>query len=1599
DKVGNVATSEKFIVKVDKIVPTIQVSGVPADWTEETVTVTAKFADTLSGIAKQQYRIDGGSWTNYTKPLVFAESGISTVEFKATDVAGNSSTSKKYVVKVDKEAPTISVSATPALDKWTRGSVTVTATFTDEFSGIDPETQQYSTDDGKTWKSCGVTSNVFTTVADENGTLLFRVEDNVGNRSIKEVTIDHIDRIAPVFDKVTPSTTDWTKDDVIITVAAHDPADKQGIASGLKSVQYSFDNKNWETVQGGTVAVDDNTVVYLRATDKAGNAQSTSITVSNIDKIAPSVKVSSEPSLSKWNNQFFTIWAELADNESGLDLGKCYYVDIDGGSHSCKPFEKLPPVTQNGTITVYAYDKAGNVTQKSVKIDHIDKEKPEITTTAEIQKGVVAEDGKKWTRDTVLVSATMKDKGPSGLASTEYRTAQTDPWTAYTNDAELTFSDNTTVFFRAADKAGNVTEKNFVVDCIDRIAPTIDCITQTTEAAAAVVTAQFTDFESGIKTKEYKFDGESFLAYDRNVTVNHNGRITFRAVDYVGNETYVSYDVTGIGTGPTISVDATPGSWTNGSVKISASAKAAKGIKSFEYSSDQKNWTKYTQPFTVLERGVVYFRATDKSGAVSTSNIDVLIDTVNPTISDITRDITAKTDGPVRVSAVFADALSGIAAREYRIDSGDWQTYSGSGVSVSANGTVYFRATDNAGNTKEASQVIDNIRGPKIQISANTTDWTHNDVTLKGTFTTETAGASVKSREYSLDGFLWKSCKNKEEITVKSNGTVYFRVTDSKGQRATNSYVVSNIDRVSPTATIKATSVHGDDWFSGKVKVTVSYRDELSGLDTCSYRINGGSKKNVSGGTKSRTVTFETKGGNKIQAEMRDRAGNSSKSTLTATLDTDETVRSAITTGASSSIRLKTLTVDDGTLTLGSKSTLKVTGALTLDDGMLNAKNGDFSAGSITVKDGDNVISGTVSAKELRVSGTATSLTVDKSQFDAMLKWSVFKSEGQLIAKGGTLKQANIKAFLANGDLANVEFTASKGITDLNNLTLSGKHAIVFSGGSGTSKNDKLVFDGSATVAFGKKDTAINFGKGTDTVSLNANANATLRSDLVNVSKLSIAGSKSYVKGDFADISFKSGATASVGDYARITTQKLDFSKGGNNKLAVGKSATFTAKSTIKFGSGKDTLSIGDQTKFTAKGKLSFGDGANQLSTGKSSTFDTGKYDISFGTGSDKLSTGNNSKFYTSTLKFGSGDDKLSVGKSALFSADEAIDFGKGNDTFSTGDSSSFSAGDGIVFGSGNDTLATGASSFFTTNDLLDFGDGNDKLSVGKSGTFDIYGAIDFGKGNDTLAAADKAEFSVSENISFGDGANQLTTGKSVRFDVGGKNSRKNLSFGSGNDKLSTGSSSKFYVAKIDFGSGTNQLAVGKSATFTAYDAVKFGGGKDTLSTGEKAKFTAKGKISFGNGTNQLSTGKSSTFDAGKYSVSFGSGNDKLSTGNYSKFHAMTLNFGAGDDKLAIGASGNFDIDGSIDFGKGNDQFSIGDNTDVTIGAFDMGSGTNSWTIGKKAVVTVWSLDVDSIDKFSMGKESVLYLGADSYDEAMRNKLFSKYEKQIGKLA
>ena len=160
-------------------------------------------------------------------------------------------------------------------------------------------------------------------------------------------------------------------------------------------------------------------------------------------------------------------------------------------------------------------------------------------------------------------------------------------WKTYTG--AVVMAKNGTVYFRAADAAGNYSQvTGYTVKNIDKTAPakpTAKASTTATTDKSVTITA---NFSSDSKVKQYSLDNKNWKTYTGAVAMAKNGTVYFRAADAAGNYSQVtSYTVKNI-------IKAEPDKVAPKAGKVTATQKAQDSVLlTFNGFSDNKGIARY----------------------------------------------------------------------------------------------------------------------------------------------------------------------------------------------------------------------------------------------------------------------------------------------------------------------------------------------------------------------------------------------------------------------------------------------------------------------------------------------------------------------------------------------------------------------------------------------------------------------------------------------------------------------------------------------------------------------------------------------------------------------------------------------------------------------------------------------------------------------------------------------------------------------------------------------------------------------------------------------------------------------------------------------
>jgi hypothetical protein len=939
---------------LDNTAPTASGTVTPAPngagWNKVDATITWSGLDT------------GGSGVKSVTPGTDTVTTDGTVTRTATvtDNVGNTATSAPVTVKVDKTAPTITGSRTPAANAngWNNTDVTVSFAPSDATSGV---------------KSSSAPTTLSTNAANQSVT--GTVTDNADNTASTTVSGINIDKVAPTLTgspTTAPNAAGWYQGDVTVAWTAADAL------SGTTTPANS-------TITGEGSAL----TASATATDKAGNATNAQSAAVKVDRTAPNTTVTAPPA---WNKSDVTLTLVPNDGLSGVD--KTFY-QLDGGAQTAGT---SVPVSAEGnhTLKFWSTDVAGNTEAPHTVSFGIDKTSPTIGHT---QSPAANADG--WNNTSVTVTFTCSD-ALSGVASC------TGPQTVSTEGRAQGVTGTVT------DNAGNTASDPAQVS-IDKTKPVITVDALPTPNANGWygddVTATFTasDALSGIKTQDtaHTFGEGSDQTF------------TATATDAAGNSGSVTTTKVNVDkTAPTITgkVVGTPNGngWFSGDVTVHwTCADNLSGVVACPADSVVAGEGSDRSASASV---------TDQAGHTASATVDgIKIDRTTPTTS-ATGVPAGWVNAPVTVGLSANDNLSDVDSTYYAVDGATTYTKGGS-VTVGAEGvhTVSFYSVDKAGNQEAAKSftVKVDLSSPSITPNQspdqNANGWNNTDVTVSfscddqanlsglkdcsqpvtvstdgkaqevtgsatdnaGNSVTGTATVNLDKTAPTITGAPDRAANAagwySDDVTVSFDGKdslsgidtvtgpqhliegkgqkVDGTATDNAGNSASTSVSGINIDKTAPNlSAAPTTSPNENGWYNTAVTQTWSADDALSGL----------------AGEKPADVVLSTDGkGQTASASVSDIAGNTTSATSapvnidTVAPTTDVSapngwVNSSVDVTLSphdalSGIDTTTFSVDGGATQTGTTVTLTAEGKHTISYGSTDKAGNVEAARTVTV--------------------------------------------------------------------------------------------------------------------------------------------------------------------------------------------------------------------------------------------------------------------------------------------------------------------------------------------------------------------------------------------------------------------------------------------------------------------------------------------------------------------------------------------------------------------------------------------------------------------------------------------------------------------------
>lgn len=870
--------------------PNVVITKSEEDWTNQDVVIKVELDEDVDPEHKYEleYSKDGGeTWEPYDpeKGIVVEEN--TNVEIRLTDGEEHGEGVTVPVGNIDKVPPTALVEA-----EGKRTSIEVEVTAEDNLSGIKEYVYYIGKEqkDGTIKWEEGITSqdprHIFENLDQETEyKIKVEVKDNAGNTKEVTTTASTIEGInTSKYIKMTPSTKRWTRNNVIVTITEN---------SITYETEYSLDGKTWVAFKGEKqIEMTENGTIYARIKNGEEIGDIISLTVGNIDKEVPKVKITPIEITSK----SIQVKVEATEDLSGIaqvkwqhklatkdtyDEETYNYVPIEntmtGRMEFSKEFLYEELVSGNYWVCAEVTDAAGNVTTTDVEIvDPI-----EITAGEE---GVEFSSNTNWTNENVVVNIASKDDRYQLLTSIDGKNFLTQ------NSYEL--AQNGSVYAKLTDGINYGKMVEYKVSNIDKQEPEAQISINKITSKSFTIDLNVKDNLSGVGRIEWYYKNSASEMYESEIeelvelqgaTAGNLQENKQLYVDNLERGTYIIYakvyDVAGneieteeirleleeITKGEE-ALTFTPNTtnWTNEDVIVTVTNTDDR--YSIQTSNNGVDWVD-SNKVTIEQNGEAIARLTDGVNYGQTASKEITnIDKSPATASLQSAEITSKT---MEITATITDNSSGLGkidwyyrlkgTDDYKHDVQEYQTLKGAEAGElhaqksityedlkSGTYEIYAVVTDVAGNetitdTIEVTLITIVPGSNGIVITSSNENWTNEDIEM-----TATSKDERYTVQTSKDGKVYQDV---DKVTYDKNGTIYARLTDGINAGLPVTREITNIDKEPAEVKVATQSVTSKTFTQ-----TVTVKDNSSGLSKIQlyYRLKGETEYKV------KEVTYQT---------------------------------------------------------------------------------------------------------------------------------------------------------------------------------------------------------------------------------------------------------------------------------------------------------------------------------------------------------------------------------------------------------------------------------------------------------------------------------------------------------------------------------------------------------------------------------------------------------------------------------------------------------------------------------------------------------------------------------------------------------------------
>lgn len=699
DLAGNITTVNINIVNIDKVFPKVK-------WEYSITSFTNKDVEVKITADKQLQEIEGWTLSSNKLELVKKYNENKTEEIKVKDLAGNEVPIEIKIENIDKVKPE-NAQVTETL--FTTKQINTKLLLKDTISGIDLSKSFYKIDSLKEFSND--TSDYNKVTAEE-----MQINETVKNDCVYYLHILSVDKagninkntieltVDTVLPKVTVSysTTNFTKNDVVVTVTANK------VMKEVDGWDLSDDKKTF------TKTYTSNREEKVTFIDSLGKIVEATISVKNIDKIAPvepklSPTIFNSKPIDNEKNIEISINATIKDTESGLSLSKCKYI-LNQSNNKVTDFNSANAfrsenqtlhftIKENSTYYLHILE-TDNVGNTSYTIHTIISDTLNPIVTREYST-------KEFTNQNVIVTVKSNEvlKGKNG-------------WEVYDGGLTLRKEYTENVARKVEnfyDLAGNPIGVDIQISNIDKVSPNIATVSKTEfNTKNFKLTVGLSDDYSGIDLTKSKYilDNNKTSNYSEaklftktseelSLNVNNDGiyYLHILSIDKAGNETDTVKEIKVDTTSPEYTVAYSKTTITNENVVVTVTAnEELKAISGWNLSSDKKVLTK-----TFSANTNTSITISDIFG--NTSKVDITITNIDRKVpnASIEYSTTSQTTDSV---AVTIKADEKIVGTKGWILSSDELTLT---KTFDKNATETVTVRDLAGNYTTVSVIVANI--------------------------------------------------------------------------------------------------------------------------------------------------------------------------------------------------------------------------------------------------------------------------------------------------------------------------------------------------------------------------------------------------------------------------------------------------------------------------------------------------------------------------------------------------------------------------------------------------------------------------------------------------------------------------------------------------------------------------------------------------------------------------------------------------------------------------------------------------------------------------------------------------------------------------